>query len=491
VDIEDRNFHWETQRNGGADVHFGSNTQALSDRQGFRFRPAPDRSLQVYSTVGIYHPQPEWCQNIPHPIEQIRGQTGAGDAFSPGWFELPLPNGGSAFVVVTAESELPHDRDLARCTAACTVPEPRAPREETSDLFGGQLARSVRAYVVRRGPGKTVMAGYPWFLDWGRDSLICARGLLAAGLHEEIRDLLKVFGRWAEKGTLPNSIHGDNTANRDTSDAPLWFCLASQDAARYLGPEIYAMIVGPGKRTLAEVIREIVLGYLAGTPNGIRVDAASGLVWSPGHFTWMDTNFPAGTPREGYPVEIQALWIHTVRLVAFLQEHGFCELPPAPLSGSKAAWRELAARAQDSFTRYFWLETQGWLADVLLAKPAGPASSATPDTALRSNGLLAITLDLLTGDRARRGVEAARRYLVVPGALRTLAPLPVTPPLPIYDSRGQLLNNPAEPYWGRYEGDEDTRRKPAYHRACPTQEKAHQARCWSRFPPNKLALNGG
>ena len=463
VDIEDRNFHWETQRNGAADFHFSSNTQPLGDRQGFRFRPAPDRVLQVYSTTGIYHPQPEWCQHIPHPIELSRGQTGAGDAFSPGWFELPLPKSGSGFVVVTAEAELPHDRDLARCTAARPAPELRSPEEESGDLFGCQLARSVRDYVVRRGQGKTVIAGYPWFLDWGRDSLICARGLLAAGLHQEIRELLKVFGRWAEKGTLPNSIHGDNAANRDTSDAPLWFCLASQDAAHYLGQEIYAMGVGPGKRTLAEVIREIVLGYLGGTPNGIRVDAASGLVWSPSHFTWMDTNFPAGTPREGYPVEIQALWIHTVRLLAFLQEQGFCDPPPAPRSGAKASWRDLAARAQDSFARYFWLEEQGYLADVLLAKAGGSAANATPDTALRGNGLLAITLGLVEGGRARRCVAAARRYLMVPGALRTLAPLPVTPPLPIHGSQGQLLNNPAEPYWGHYEGDEDTRRKPAYH----------------------------
>ena len=463
VDIEDRNFHWETQRNGGADAHFNANTQPLNDRQGFRFRPAPDRVLQVYSTTGVYHPQPEWCQNLPHPIEQSRGQTGAGDAFSPGWFELPLPKGGSGFVVVTAEAELPHDRDLACARAARPAPELRATREASGDLFGCQLARSVRDYVVRRGQGKTVIAGYPWFLDWGRDSLICARGLLAAGLHTEMRDLLKVFGRWAEKGTLPNSIHGDNAANRDTSDAPLWFCLASQDAARYLGQEIYALVVGPGNRTLAGVIREIVLGYLGGTPNGIRVDAASGLVWSPSHFTWMDTNFPAGTPREGYPVEIQALWIHTVRLVAFLQEQGFCEPPPAPRSGEKASWRELAARAHDSFGRYFWLEKEGYLADVLLAKPGNPAANALPDTALRGNGLLAITLDLLGGERARRYAAAALRHLVVPGALRTLAPLPVTVLLPIRGSQGQLLNNPAEPYWGHYEGDEDTRRKPAYH----------------------------
>ena len=85
------------------------------------------------------------------------------------------------------------------------------------------------------------------------------------------------------------------------------------------------------------------------------------------------------------------------------------------------------------------------------------------DTALRSNQLLAVSLGLVDGPRARRAVAAAARYLVVPGALRSLAPLPVQPPLPIRSHDGKLLNNPDEPYWGRYEGDEDTRRKPAYH----------------------------
>ena len=87
----------------------------------------------------------------------------------------------------------------------------------------------------------------------------------------------------------------------------------------------------------------------------------------------------------------------------------------------------------------------------------------TVDNALRSNCLIAVALGLITGERAQRCADAALHYLVVPGALRSLAPLPVTPHLPVHAPHGQLLNHPAEPYWGRYEGDEDTRRKPA----CP------------------------
>ena len=114
--------------------------------------------------------------------------------------------------------------------------------------------------------------------------------------------------------------------------------------------------------------------------------------------------------------------------------------------------------------KLFWREERGYYADVL-AGPARPTGRRRPtvDDALRSNCLFAVSLGLARGERARRCVEAALRYLVVPGALRSLAPLPVSVPLPIYGNDGRLLNNPAEPYWGRYEGDEDTRRKPAYH----------------------------
>ena len=110
----------------------------------------------------------------------------------------------------------------------------------------------------------------------------------------------------------------------------------------------------------------------------------------------------------------------------------------------------------------FWMENKGWFADVLLAGPGQPARGAVVSDALRSNCLFLVSLGLVTGERARRCVAAAQNQLVVPGALRSLAPLPVSTPLPIYRDR-HLLNNPMEPYWARYEGEEDTRRKPAYH----------------------------
>ena len=455
-DIEDRSFHCETKRNPGSEQHFAAHSHSLQGRAGFAFTPDASRQLKVWTDAGRYHPEGEWSVNIPHPVEATRGQEGCGDAFSPGWFELPLPRGEAVTLAASAEVEEQFAPAVFRFTdAESSAPPP---------TFADQLRRSLRAFVVRRGAGQTVIAGYPWFLDWGRDTLICARGLLAAGLRDEVKQILITFGRFAEHGTLPNAIYGDNASNRDTSDAPLWYGVVAEDFAaaveaefKVQGPkskvaEFYSTAVDASGRSIADVLRSIALGYLRGTPNGIRVDTASGLVWSPSHFTWMDTNYPAGTPREGYPIEIQALWIRLLR-----------QLDRLGVAPDGEAWSELAARAETSLNEHLWLEDQGWFADVLLARPGVSARDAVRDEALRSNCLFPISLGLVSGERARRTVDAALRHLVIPGALRSLAPLPVSPPLPIHGPGGQLLNDPTNPYWGHYVGDEDTRRKPAYH----------------------------
>ena len=107
-----------------------------------------------------------------------------------------------------------------------------APQIEKARLVNQLISKYLRDKL------KTVIAGYPWFLDWGRDSLICARGLLAAGMHEEVRQLLITFARFEDGGTLPNFLHGDDASNRDTSDAPLWFGVVCEEAAEVLGAEL-------------------------------------------------------------------------------------------------------------------------------------------------------------------------------------------------------------------------------------------------------------
>ncbi len=458
LDLEDRSFHDQTVRSDESESRL-SRVADFADREGFRFRPAPDRGLDAWIDHGRWHPEPEWSIAIPHPIEASRGMAPAGDARSPGWFSVPLAPGATAVLTL--------DADIAAPAPIPTAP----PAPPAATALADHLARAARSYVVQRGRGLTVIAGYPWFLDWGRDTLICARGLLAAGMVTEVREILRTFARFAEGGTLPNLLNGDRAENRDTSDAPLWFCLAASELAARTGPAAWDTPVDHPAGTLLGVVESLCAGYRDGTPNGIHMDPASGLIWSPPHFTWMDTNYPACTPRTGYPIDIQALWWHAVHQLATLNRPG---------------WADLAERIAASLDR-FWLPDLGWCADCLVAPDGEPAAAARPDTALRPNQAFLIALGALRGDRARRAVDACLRHLVVPGAIRTLAPLPVDPPLVITSPDGHPLVDPRLPYQGHYEGDEDTRRKPAYHNGTawpwvlPTLTEA-LATAWDHHP---------
>ncbi len=435
LDLEDRSFHGETHLDAPLESHFLATTTTLESRTGFHFGPAQDRHLDAWVDAGAYHPQPEACRGILHPVEGSRGLANAGDAWSPGWFDLPLPPGSEVRMVVHAEVAAPTTPDSQERAGLQDVPE--------------RLRRALQAYLARRDSGLTVIAGYPWFLDWGRDTLIVCRGLLASGQAEDAALILRTFAALEDGGTLPNMLGADHTGDRDTSDAPLWLAVACEEAADQLGSVFFQ--AEAGGRTILEVLTSLGEHLRVGARHGVRMDPASALLWSPAHYTWMDTRYPMGTPREGYPVEIQALWIRLLRLLDRL-----C----APSDGEP--WQATAARAEASLGA-FWLEDRGWFADVLLGSAGVAAKDAVPADHLRPNQLFLVSLGLVTGERAKRSVAACARHLLVPGGLRSLAPLPVSVPLPIPAPWGGTLNDPTQPYQGRYEGDEDTRRKPAYH----------------------------
>jgi starch synthase (maltosyl-transferring) len=443
LDLEDRSFHQETRYHPELAAHFERSLRVHED--GFEFEPGYGRRLEARLSAGTFHRESEWSRDIPHPLDAERGMAGSGDAFSPGWMELPLAHGEAVTLTLDAEHGLPID-DAARAAAL------RPPASHAHDPFEAALRSAARAFVARRGRGRTVIAGYPWFLDWGRDTFVAARGLIAAGYHDDVQHMLLTYAALERDGTLPNVLAGEGEANRDSSDAPLWFSRACIELSQHRGDAFYALHVdGKGGRTLRDVLVSIAENFLAGTPTGIRVDTESGLVFSPPHFTWMDTNYPAGTPRQGYPIELGVLFAGLLG-----------ELSRLGVGRVGAGYAALAARTQRSLDRYYRPEL-GFFADTLHAQAPVSAEQAVPDDHLRPNQLLAVALGLVTDARARSAVKAAERYLVVPGAMRSLAPREVTLPLPIRGAHGELLNNPLSPYFGRYEGDEDTRRKPAYH----------------------------
>ena len=480
-DVESRSFHEKTKAFTGPERDFPAAVRP--EPAGFVFAPpgrvplavrlAPAGEREVESAKGQgkssrapstlpftlstltktqpgtirFVPEPEWHYMVAHPDEAARGQDGSTDLFSPGWFSAPLA-GGEAVVLVASVpgsgrvEEIESAKGKGKSSRSqSTLPVTLSTLNKAGEAgFVDALAAASRSFLAVREDAPTVIAGYPWFLDWGRDTFIALRGLLADGRRDVALAVLRKFGAFEDRGTLPNMICGNDASNRDTSDAPLWFCVVAGEAGR-----------GKPPPDLAKVVLRILRGYLAGTPNGIRVDPDSALVFSPPHFTWMDTNWPAGTPREGYPVEIQALWIAALSLAAKIEPKG--------------PWRGLRDTARASLLRLFWAPERGFLSDCRHA-PGGyrPAADAVADDHLRCNQLFAVTLGAIDADHpAARAVVASAERLLVPGAIRTLAPGRTAFALPIRSANGALLNDPNAPYWGRYEGDEDTRRKPAYH----------------------------
>ncbi len=441
-DIENRSFHSTTKAYTGPEFQWPQAVSPKSD--GFTFSPDSHHRLDLDLSEGRFVWEPQWLYMVHRPVEAQRGLDADSDLFSPGYFATGLKGG--AALQLTANVAATNGSDCSRHCQSQAGPPPTPSQCRPEDA----LARSLDAYVVKRGEFKSVIAGYPWFLDWGRDALIFVRGLIAAGRTDTARSVLLQFARFEDHGTLPNMISGDDAGNRDTSDAPLWFLLACSELLRAEGGTEF-LNAPSGSRNLRQILLSIGHAFMAGTPNGIHMDPQSGLIFSPAHFTWMDTNFPAGTPRQGYPVEIQALWYRALQILGQID----LAAPPRP-------WADLSRKVQDSLMTYFWHDQEGYLSDCLHGHAGQPASQAQPDDALRPNQLLAITLGWVGDTAISRKILAACQELILPGAIRSLADRALRHPLAVVHNN-QVLNDPYRPYQGKYLGDEDTQRKPAYH----------------------------
>ncbi len=439
-DLEYRNFHDTTKAFSGPEHTWPAAVTPIA--KGFCFQP-PDGVPVIVQMAGAgYTAEPEWQYMVHRELEAQRGLDPQSDLFSPGFFSVFLAGGESARLTATADPQ---------STAGSGSPADRLPARIPAELDTTikVLSQSLMQYVVARGSGKTVIAGYPWFLDWGRDTLMVTRGLIAVGETDDSLDILRAFAALEQAGTLPNMIHGADDGNRNTSDAPLWLFAACADLEAKLSGNAF-LETRCGQRSLRRVLIDLAGALERGTPNGIRMDPESGLLFSPTHFTWMDTNHPPGTPREGYPIEIQALWQAALAYLATIDH------------GGRAHWAVRADQVSQSVDRLFYLPGAGYLADCLHAGPGIPAAAATADDALRPNQLLAVTLGTVTGAKRRREIVAACETLLVPGGMRSLADRPVARPITIRKD-GQVLGDPHHPYRGQYAGDEDTQRKPAYH----------------------------
>jgi predicted glycogen debranching enzyme len=373
----------------------------------FRFRPYAGGPTIVVSSSGVYQHQPRWYRRFAYEEERRRGLDFEEDLGSPGEWSFELADGEAAMVFNCERNVRDPDTVPARVAVEAARTVERARRE----ALGGELERAADQYLVARRGGRTIIAGYPWFGDWGRDTFIALRGLLL--VTGRVSEALEVLSAWAglvSEGMLPNFFpDGVAAPEYNSVDAPLWYVVAVAEALEVGG----AGVPGTHRRRLIDAAEAILDGYARGTRFSIRADS-DGLLAAGVHgqqLTWMDArvNGREITPRIGKPVEIQALWLNALAAAA-----GFG-------TTSAGRWTEILDRGRASFERRFWNEERGCLYDVVDADHQAGAVDGT----LRPNQILAVgglPLPLLTGDRARRMVDTVERELVTPLGLRSLAP---------------------------------------------------------------------
>jgi predicted glycogen debranching enzyme len=370
------------------------------------FGAQPYRLLADRGTCAI---APQWYWNFKHRVETERGLDDLEDLFRPARFTMTLAAGESGAMTLTAsETEpLPAAQALRRefeRQAALLQLTPDAPESFT------QLALAADQFIVQRQGGMTVIAGYPWFGDWGRDTMIALPGLtLATGRPDIAANILRTFASFVSDGLLPNRFpDGADAPEYNTVDATLWYFVAIDEYVR-----------ASGDRKLLEelfpVLRSIVRWHQRGTRHGICVDEQDGLLRAGEdgvQLTWMDAKIAdrVVTPRTGKAVEINALWFNALAIMRdFAQQLGDAEAAREYGSASE--------RVARSFDERFWYAEGGYLYDVI-DSPAGE------DASLRPNQIFAVSLrhPLLENGRAKAVIDKCMHELWTPVGLRSLAP---------------------------------------------------------------------
>lgn len=387
-------------------------------------------------TVGRFQPERTWHYRIKHRLETERGLPDLEDQFAAGTFATTLAPGETWALVATLDSALRLDWPAALAAERARGHQliTQAGLDEEPPWVQ-QLVIAADQVIVQRGAGQTVIAGYHWFGDWGRDTMMALPGLtLATRRHEAAAGILRTFARFMDQGMLPNRFpDAGDQPEYNTVDATLWYFHAVEQYATATFPGDLELV-----RELLPVLSDSIRWHLRGTRYGIRVDSNDGLLRAGEagvQLTWMDAKIGdwVVTPRVGKPVEINALWINALRVMAKLYEW-LHEEPDQP-------YAEMAARAAQSFER-FWYGEGGYLYDVL----DGPEGD---DASLRPNQLLAVSLpygplrEPRHRQRAQAMVDACARDLLTSHGLRSLS-----------------LRHAV--YIGQYGGDQRTR-DAAYH----------------------------
>jgi predicted glycogen debranching enzyme len=370
-----------------------------------------------------------WYHNFEYDAERERGLDFQEDLFNPCALHFDLSQQLPATLIASTERQ---NVSTAEQYEKGVIVRRRQIAEHTpvkSD-FITSLTTAADQYIVSRGDQNSVIAGYHWFSDWGRDTMIALPGLtLPTGRFDIARSILRTFAQHVDQGMLPNRFpDAGETPEYNTVDATLWFFEAVRAYHAYTGDLAFV------QQELYPVLTDIINWHVRGTRYGIKLDAA-GLLNSGEQgvqLTWMDAKVGdwVVTPRRGKPVEIQALWYNAICIMEELAARA------ADDTGRKR-YNNMAALTKWTFNRLFWNETGGYLFDVVNGGP--------PDASIRPNQIFAVSLpySMLSAERAKQVVAVVQEHLLTPYGLRSLAP-----------------GDPQ--YRGRYTGDGGSR-DGAYH----------------------------
>ncbi len=347
-----------------------------------------------------------WYRNFEYPLEKSRGFDYREDLFQP--FELEFDLAGEVDVVVSTEKQKPGEiselesKEIDRRERLVEI-------AEAEKDFTRQLVLAADQFIVSRGSGHTILAGYPWFSDWGRDTMIALPGLTLSTNREGIaKNILREFSKYISMGMIPNRFPDEGvTPEYNTVDATLWYFEAIRAYVEKTGDLDFV------KDELYEKLVEIIYWHQKGTRFGIHLDE-DGLLFAGEtgwQLTWMDAKSgeEVFTPRIGKPVEIQALWYNALEIMRrfakkFKDKDG------------KHLYEDLAKRAKKTFNNEFWNEDVECLYDVI--------EGENRDSSIRPNQIFAVSLkhSMLSMFRAKKIVQKVENELFTPFGLRSLSP---------------------------------------------------------------------
>ncbi|MGA1196025.1 MAG: amylo-alpha-1,6-glucosidase, partial [Candidatus Latescibacterota bacterium] len=358
---------------------------------------------------GQFETQGDWYYNFTYPIEAYRGLDCEEDLYCPGTFTFDLQPGQSAHIIASLEpipiDQLPQLQKNERTRRTNLIQN-----TPSNDVGTRLLTQAADAFIVKRKDNlSTIIAGYPWFTDWGRDTMIALPGLtLVTKRFDEARNILEAFAQVCDQGMIPNRFpdHGE-TPDYNSVDATLWYVHAIDRYLAYTGNIQFV------RETLWPTIKQIIAWFCKGTRYNIHVDT-DGLLYAgePGaQLTWMDAKVDdwVVTPREGKPVEINALWYNALCVAQNLAEQ-FGDLEQA------SEYSTLAQKVALQFPNAFWNPQTGCLFDCI-----GPNGA---DPAIRPNQVFALSLPnrMLSEDQEKSILSVIQRDLLTPYGLRSLSP---------------------------------------------------------------------